>query len=193
MLVWGIILSISLLLGFTRFGVRVRRAPDGRFRLILRAGFLRIDLMKWQERAKRKVKKDKPEKDKAQKEPKRTGKEMLEMLRGMAMPTFRSLRRGIRVDRMIFRFTVAGGNDPCNAAMLYGRLHIIWGVLRPVLNETLRIKKQRVELGLDFDLGKIGWDVDFAVSISLGRSLAVLLTALTAIMRQRKTIPGKAV
>ena len=190
MLIAGIVLLILLLLGFTRFGVRAARTADGETRVILRAGVLRIDLIKWLEKAKRKDKKEKPEK--ASKVGKRSAQELLSMLRGAAKPVLRSLRRGVRVDRMYLRLTVAGGNDPCAAALLYGRLHMAWGMLRPLLEESLRIKKRRVEIGLCFDLEEIRWEGEMAVTISVGRSLAALLAALGAVMNQN-SIPRKAV
>ena len=192
MLIAGIILSIALLLGFTRVGFRAARTPDGETRVILRAGVFRIDLMKLLAKGKRKGRKEKPEK--AREEETRFTRERLSMMRGAAMPVLRSLRRGVRIDRLHLRLTVAGGDDPCGAAILYGRLHMAWGMLRPLLEENLRVRKRRVEIGLDFDLASIRWDGDVAVTISVGRSLAALLAALGAALRQRgNSIPRKAV
>jgi hypothetical protein len=106
----------------------------------------------------------------------------------------RSLRRGIRIDRIILKLRVAGGDEPCDAAILYGRLQTAWGMLRPLITENLRVGKERVELGLDFNLEKTHWEGELAVTISAGRALAVMLAALTALMKDRKRVTlGKAV
>jgi hypothetical protein len=165
------------LLGFARFGIRAARKTDGRIRLILRIGFLRINL--WKRLGKEKEKPKKPKK-------KRELPVASEDLPSISIPVLRSLRRGIRIDRLRLNLTVAGEEDPCAAAQLYGRLHMGWGILYPLLSENLRIKKPRVVLGLDFELDKTRWEGDIAVTISLGRIIAVLFAALGALARQRK-------
>jgi hypothetical protein len=182
MLVAGIIISSLLLLGFTRFGIRAVRTDDGCFRVILRAGFVRIDLTKqFLKRQGKKIKEpEEPKKEKKPKEKKLTLKVLLRAVK----PVLSSLRKGVRVDRIILRLNIAGGEDPCQAALLYGRLWAVWGMLRPILTENLRVRRERVEIGLDFDLSKTHWEGEIALTISLGRSLAVLLSAVGAIIKQ---------
>ncbi|MDR0293053.1 MAG: DUF2953 domain-containing protein [Oscillospiraceae bacterium] len=192
MLVTGIILSVLLLLGFTRFGFRAARTADGGTRVILRAGPFRIDLLKRLQKAKREKAR---EPEKKEKEAKPGRKISYGRLAGIAKSVLRSVRRGVRVDRLRLRMTVAGGNDPCDAALLYGRLHMAWGTLRPLLTGAFRVKRQRVEIALDFDLDRTRWEGELAVTISLGRSIAVLFAALGAAVRlpASGTNPGKAV
>jgi hypothetical protein len=187
MLALGIIISSLLLLGFTRFGIRAVRTAGGRSRVILRAGFLRIDLLKQISKAKRKK-----EARKREKKPKESKLPMNTLLRA-AGPVLRSLRKGIRVDRFILSLTVAGGDDPCDAAMMYGRLCAAWGILRPVIAENLRVRKERVDIRLDFELEKTRWEGEIALTISLGRSLAVLLSGVLAAIKPISKKPRKAV
>jgi len=186
MLTLGIIILSLLLLGFTRFGVRAARRADGSARVILRAGFIRVDLLKQIRRQKKKstaVKKDKKER-----------KRMVEILLRTWRPILRSLRKGVRVDRLILNLALAGGDDPCAAAITYGRLWAVWGILRPALTENLRVRKERVDMRLDFELEKTVWDGEIALTISLGRSIAALLTVLYAAVKPKKqSIPRKAV
>jgi hypothetical protein len=151
--------------------------------LTLRAGPLRIDLLKLIDKAK-KPKKEKPGKEKKPAIPQIS----LKALPGAAKPLMNSLRKGIRVDRFILRLTLAGEDDPCSAALTYGKLHIVWGVLNPVMNEYMRVKKQRVDIGLDFDKSKTKWEGDIAVSISLGRSVLVSCVAFKALLNARKAV-----
>jgi hypothetical protein len=175
------------MIGFTRFGLRAVRKPDGSFRLTLRAGPLRIDLIKWLNKAKRKeVKIPEAPGKKPEEEPKAPDKDRLKPLLAMIRPILASLRKALRVDRMMLKLIIAGEDDPCAAALSYGRLHIAWGLLRPLLKENLRIKKQRVEIGIDFKRDKTHWEGELAVTISAGRVLGVLLTALKAFLQERR-------
>lgn len=187
MLVFGIILLFLLLLGFTRFGVRAACAADGRIRLVLRAGPVRVNLLKRAGRKKAKVAKPKKKR--------RSLPVKAKNIPGIAGAALRSLRKGARVDRLTFKLTVAGAEDPCDAAIMYGRAHMALGVLLPVLDKHLRIKKRRTEIKLDFGREKTEWEGNVAVTISLGRLIAVILSVTAAYFKQtnRKKIPGKAV
>ena len=179
-----IVISSLLLLGYTRFGVRAVRTSDGRYKVILRAGFLRINLTKRLLKEKEKPKKAKKAKVKEKRD--------WGLLLRMVKPALGALRAGVRVDKLILRVTVAGGDDPCDAALMYGRLWMAWGMLRPVITENLRVKKERVGIGLDFDRDKTHWEGELVLTISLGRSIGVLLATAMAMMKQTKTT-GKVV
>jgi hypothetical protein len=180
-----IIISSLILLGFTRFGVRAVRTADGRFRLILRAGFLRFNLLKLLEK---KDTKDVLEplvgvlKKKQKKEKLFTAETALRAAR----PVIRSLLKGIRVDKLILRLDIAGSDDPFDAALLHGGVWAAWGMVRPVITRNLRVKKERVDIKLDFKLEKTNWEADVAFTISLGRSLAVAFSAARAILKPNK-------
>jgi hypothetical protein len=190
MVITGIIIAAVILLGFTRFGIRAAGASGGKKRVILRAGFLRINLLKRIEKRKAKVK---PKKKK-----KTAGRSLAsasKQLSGTVTPALRALRKAVRIDRMRLKLYIGGGNDPCAAALLSGRLNIVWGAVYPVLNETLRIKRHDVRIGADFDLDKTRWEGDFTASISLGRLLAVSAVIIRAYIKhsKRDNIQGKAV
>jgi hypothetical protein len=183
MLELGIIILSLLLLGFTRFGIRAVRTADGRSRVILRAGFLRINLLKQLNKAK--IKKETAKKAIKPKEKKLTPETLLRMVK----PVISSLHKGVRVDKLILRLDIAGEDDPCGAALMYGRMWAVWGMLRPVLTENLRVRKERVDIRLDFELERTGWEGEIALTISLGRSLAVALAAVKAMQdKPRKAV-----
>jgi hypothetical protein len=171
-------------LGYTRFGVRAVRTSDGRYKVVLRAGFLRINLT-------RRLLSEEGKPKKTRKAKKKEKRDWAPFLRAVK-PALSALRAGVRVDKLIFRVTVGGGNDPCDAALMYGRLWMAWGMLRPVITENLRVKKERAEIGLDFDRDKTRWEGELALTISLGRSIGVLLSVIMAMMKQTKTT-GKVV
>jgi hypothetical protein len=192
MFITGVILLCLLSLGFVRFGIRAIRTPDGKTRLILRAGIFRFDLLK---RLNKRLSKTKKPDKKRLKEEKPSLTSAFKILPHIVMPALHSLRKGVRIDRLKCKLTVAGEEDPCTAAMLYGRLHMAWGILFPLLDQFIRIRKHRVEIKLDFDREETAWEGDFAVSISLGRSIAVMLIISKAYLSHRtpKNISRKAV
>ncbi|MDR1669444.1 MAG: DUF2953 domain-containing protein [Oscillospiraceae bacterium] len=187
----GVILAVLLLLGFTRVGIRAAHTADGKTRLTLRAGLLRFNLLKIFERAK-----EKPEK------PKKPGKEPKPKEEGLRfspadIPFFfqnggkslRTLRKSIRIDRLILRVTF-GGIDPCDTAMIYARSHMALGVLRPAVLRHLRVKKQEISVGVDFDLDKTRWSGDFAVTVSIGRLFLISFSLLRLLLKltRRKAV-----
>ncbi len=189
MLTLGIILAVLLLIGFTRVGVRASRTPDGKTRLILRAGILRIDLLNKIQKAKDKPKK--PEKPKKEIEPekekpaKRFTLQDIPFFIENGKKLLRTLRRGIRIDRLILRVTF-GGNDPCDTAMNFARSQMALGVLRPAVTNTLRVKKQDLAVALDFDIEKIQWCGDFAVTVSIGRVFLIGFSMLGFMLKIAK-------
>ncbi|MCL1807655.1 MAG: DUF2953 domain-containing protein [Oscillospiraceae bacterium] len=172
-----IVVSCIYLLGFIRFGVRAKRSRDGQTKVIVRAGIFRFDLTKRLQKSK----KPKPEKIKKDKEP--SGFKDPKTLLRMVKPVMRSLRKGLRIDRMNLKLILGGSEDPYSAAMMYGRLNMAWGVLRPLINQTFRVKKQNVEIGLNFEQDRTQWEGELYLTMSLGRSFAVLFAALGAMMR----------
>ena len=176
MLVVGIIFLSLTLLGFTRVGVRAERRPDGRSRVILRAGVLRFDLGKLLQKSRKTGKGRKAAKGRAL--------NPMDYL-GVLGPVLRALLRGVRVDKLLGNLTIAGADDPCDAALLFGRLHMVWGALRSVLLGCVRVKRERVRIAMDFELDKTRWDGEVCVTISLGRSFAVLLSAAWAVINNK--------
>jgi hypothetical protein len=161
MIILAIILSAILLLGFTRLRLRAVRTADGKIRAFIRVGFLRFNLLKAQK------------KRKAEKKP-MFRPETVEELRGKGKPLLRALMRAIRIDRMALRLALAGSDDPFGAALMYGKINIVWGILRPLMLENLWVKREHMEFGLDFNAEKTRWEGELAASISIGRIITVL-------------------
>ncbi len=186
MLTLGIILAALLLIGFTRVGVRASRTPDGKMRLILRVGILRINLLKKLQKAKDKPKKPaKPKKEakpKEEKPVKRFSIQDISFYFEHGKKVLSTLRRSVRIDRLILRVTF-GGSDPCDDALFYARSEMALGVLRPAVTGTLRVKKQDLVVALDFDIEKIQWSGDFAVTVSIGRIFLISFSLLKFMLK----------
>jgi hypothetical protein len=180
-----VILACLLMLGFVRFGIRAAGTAGGKFKLRLRAGFLRFDVMKLIEKYE-----DKHEKSKRKKAGKTKKRPLpaaaIKALPGAASPVLRTLRKGLRVDRLCLKLTLTGQNDPCAAALMYGRLHMVCGIVMPLIEENFRVRKRRVEIGLSFEEDKTLWEADMAVSISAARLTAVMLVFVSSLIKIRK-------
>lgn len=190
MLVFGIILAFLLLLGFTRVGVRVSRDTEGRTRFFLRIGFLRINILKLLDKAAKKPEKKREAPKKAEDAAKkRFSWDMVKPLLEAGGKLLSALRKSVRIDRLMLRITV-GGDDPCDAALLYGRLHMVWCAAQPFLLNTFRVKKRDVDIGLNYDLEKTQWSGDFAATVSIGRMMGITVSLLGLLIRlTRKSNP----
>ncbi|MDR1693130.1 MAG: DUF2953 domain-containing protein [Oscillospiraceae bacterium] len=177
MLALGILFSVFLLIGFTRVGARVRRPVDGALQVTLRVGLLRLNLLKMVGKASKKPKKpEKPKKkQKAEKPAKRTVS--LPVLFGEGRKLLRTLRKSVRFDRLIVSVTFGAG-DPCDAALNYGRSHMVLALLRPAVLSVLRVKRQDIAVALDYDMEKFQWCCDICVTISVGRIFLLTLSLL---------------
>ena len=73
-----------------------------------------------------------------------------ERLGRLAARLLRRQRRGLRVRPLRLCVTV-GGEDPADAAVLYGRLHAAAGTLLPLLRRAVRVREEDVSIALDFE------------------------------------------
>ncbi len=190
MLVLGVTAAALLLIGFTRVGVRVTRPAGGSARAMLRLGPLRLNLFKL---LKREEKTGPPKEKKPGKEKRISPREIPEILKAVR-PLLGAAVRAVRIDRLYFALTLGSG-DPCDDALLYGRLHTAWGALRPALREVMRVKKEDVRLTLDFQSKERVWSTDVSVTISVGRALGIGGTALYSVWKvlRKQKADGSAV
>lgn len=81
-------------------------------------------------------------------------------------------RRRLRVDRLEFRVTLAGG-DPCDLAENYGRAWAALGNLVPRLDRWFVIKKRDLEVQCDFTSEETTVFARLKLTITLGRVLSL--------------------
>lgn len=167
MLALAIVLAVLLLLAMLRFGVFLKYSEEG-FNLRIIAGPLRITLIPQKSVTTEKKKpKAKKEKEKKPSEEKKGGP--IEQFRRFAPPiieTLKRLYRRHRIDRLTVHFTSAA-EDPFDAAMNFGKASAAEGILAPILNNTLNIKKCDIGTSISFDGGgnKIYLEVKFTLAL----------------------------
>ena len=160
--------GILLIIGFCRVRVRASRKTGGAARVILRVGPFRFNILKRLEKPEKKEKKPKKKKDFIEKY------NVWDML-GAGKALLGKILKAVRVDRLCLSVTVGKG-DPCDAALAYGRMIMAWAILRPVIVGIFRVRGERVEFALDFERSE--WSCDVEASISVGRLLGFVFSAL---------------
>lgn len=184
----GAVLALLALLLALPAGVRVRW--DGQPLVLLRLGPLRFQLLP----PKKEKKPEKPAKDtaspekKAKKEKKprpRFNREQLlySIDRGLHLigKLLVRFRRGLRLDPVVLRLTVAGP-DPADAAALYGRLCAALSALLPGLRQLVSIRNEDIRLSLDFDRTELELFADIGVSMRVFHLLGMGFAALGALV-----------
>lgn len=186
----------------TRLGVRVELGDVASADVTF--GFLRLRVAP----AKGGVKKPKEKKPKKEK-PKKEQKNLTEILKKFPKPTAEDLKsayrllqpavkkllrrfgRGIRVHPLSLSVTLAGGEDPAQAAETYGYLCAAMWAVMPPLEELVDIPKPSLHVGVDYGAEKIRVRGQAGVSIRIGTLLAMgfglLLPSVRWIMKFRKT------
>lgn len=176
---WLIALGVLLLIAILPIGVSaVYNAEGPLVRLIL--GPVRWTIYpqeKKEKPEKEKKKKGKPsQKDSHPKEPAKTGGSWTDFLPLVktVLAFFGELRRKIRVKRLEMKLTLAGG-DPCDLALNYGRAWAAVGNLMPLLEKLFVIKKRNLEVQCDFEADSTVVYARLDVTISLFRSLVLVV------------------
>jgi len=194
--VLGIVLAVLVLLLMVPVGVRLRF--DGVLTLKLRIGPLRLQLLPVREKSPAEAEKQKSKKEakKAKKaaqktaadtakkktKRKRPNREQLfysvERLGKLLVKVLKKFRRGLRIDPLVLRLTVAG-EDPADAAVLYGRLYAAVGGLLPPLKESVSLRGEEIAISLDFD--RDTWDVlaDVGIYMRVWSVLGIVFCALS--------------
>ena len=204
---WLIALGILILLAILPLGVSVIYNADGPLiRLII--GPARIQLLPAKKKPKKqkqpkKKREPKPEKKPEQKPEKKPAKKKKENTSGgsitdffplvqIALDFLRDFKWKLRVNQLVLRMTMGGGN-PCDLAVNYGKAWAALGNLIPRLEEFFVIKKRDTQVSCDFTADSTVIYARLDISITLGRLIALAvcygvraLRAFLKIMNKRK-------
>lgn len=121
-----------------------------------------------------KPKKDKPPKEKKQKEPVPLQEKLggalgyAQALLPVVLEALGYFRQKLSVDTLHMRL-VAGGGDPADAAMLYGRANAVLGALWYPLVEAVHVKDGYARAELDFDAPQTTFHCTAALSLKIGQ------------------------
>ena len=178
----GVLALLLLLLCLLRLGARVSWGTEVRVTAIL--GPVRLQILPGKE----KPRKEKPKKaesaEKREKKPKKARKslpkpngedirEALHLLLPALKRALGKLGRGIRIDPLRVSLTLAGKNDPADAAEKYGYLQAAVWAWMPQLQRFLHIPDPRIHTGVDFEAEGTDFGGEAAVTLRLGTLLAM--------------------
>lgn len=200
---WGIALAVVVLLAVLPLTVTVCYDAGG---VAVKA--LAGPVTVWQTPSEKKketpAKKEKGKKASASKETKPQEKEkkpggsltyFLPLVQ-VALDFLDDFRWKLRIKRLELKLVLAG-DDPCDLATNYGRTWIAVGNLIPVLERSFVIKKRDIDVGCDFTAEETLVTAKAIVSITLGRTLELLVRygvrALREYLKISKSRKGGAV
>ena len=202
MLAWIIVIAVLLLLLTLSVGADVAY-NEGQFSLRLRVGLLHIPILPRKQNGaeakpkKKKDKKPKKPKDEAGKEKKPKQKLTLDdilTLAGIGLRALLRLGKHLCFDYLKLHWT-AGGSDPYDTVMQYGRLNAALSALLPMAEGMLLIRDRDIATDLDFSLEKPEIDARLELTLQIWEILCVALcagaAALVWLIQRKKRAPGK--
>lgn len=178
------LLIILFLIGQIRIGAEVRYGQDGA-QVQVRAGLLRITLFprklteqkKKPSKAENKTAKEKDVQKQAGKDRKKGKKltvdQILDLAKQfvpLALEAAGCLWSKLVMDILEISIVI-GGNDPADAALLYGQANAALGAVWKPLNEAFHVKNGRGHVEVDFDNPNTTLYVHGALSIKIGQVL----------------------
>lgn len=102
-------------------------------------------------------------------------------------PVLGKLKRKLRVDRLVFRFTAAAA-DPFDAAMRYGAAQAAAAVLLQTLESLFSIRSRDVSVNADFSVSEPSVAAELELSLALGTVLALAAEFLIQAILAKKTV-----
>jgi len=157
------------------------------------AGPVKIQLLPKKEKKKDKPKKEKkakkPKKEKAKKKlPPFTLEIITEYIR-LVTGALNRFRRKLSIDHLKLWY-LAAADDPCDAALAYGRANAAVLGLMEALNLAFNIKEQDIRLRVDFTEEKPQFSLGGQLTIRIGQMLLIAIIAafqfLRVFMKQKK-------
>ena len=140
-----IILIVIIVFLLIPVGASFRYEDNGIY-LAVKAGPLKFQLLpKKEAEEQKKLKEKKPKKEK-----KRFDKEFIFSLARAAFKALGRIRRQISIDNLTLHWT-ASSDNPYDAAMQYGYISSMTGILIPLLDKALKIRNRDIKINIDFN------------------------------------------
>jgi hypothetical protein len=144
MLALAITLSVIIIIALLRFGVIVEYS-DGGVRLWAKAGFIKYELLR--DDQKKKLKKPKKERDLKEMMP-GSFSEFMDMLKTVLKALGR-LKRRLLIKQLTLYYTTAG-EDPSTIALTYGAANAAIGLIVPMIRNNFRVRRLDLRTFVNF-------------------------------------------
>ncbi|MCD7880336.1 MAG: hypothetical protein LUG47_01400 [Clostridiales bacterium] len=183
-IIFLIILLLLFLLTLVRVGVEFSYGEEG-ISLRIRLGKIHITLLPQKPKPEKQEKKAKKPREAKKKEPQEAPTEeqkkgglplpLMELI-SLAIDAVGQLLSRLQIDTLEIRYTIAGKDDPANAAIQYGMICAGAGGLVPVLENTFYcIKRRDIDAQVDFEARESLIWLRLALSIRIGQVLSIAL------------------
>lgn len=185
------ILFVLFLVSLIRVGVRAEYG-GGQLTVLLRVGPARLRVYPLKKRKEKAEKPAKPKPQKAQPEPEQGVRERLSLLWELlpaALEAAGSLRRKLSVDLLEAHILLAG-DDPASVAVAYGGANALIGMVLPLLEQNLHIRRRDIRTAVDFQKARSEVRAKAALSLTVGQGVSLGLRfgwrALGVLLRWRR-------
>ncbi len=200
-IILGVFLALILLILFLPLGVDLGY-EGGSFHLSAKLGSVLIQLFpkqrkdkekpEKQNKKKRKKLEDEEEKEKKPKKKKPGVSLNRDELLDLLQQVYYGIKRfnhAWKVDRFVLHY-VAGGGDPYDTAVFYGKLNAVLSSLAPVCSRRFQVKDCSVWTDVDFTADSFFLELGLAMTITLWRLLGVInrlgFGALKILLRSKR-------
>ncbi len=176
MIVLAVIIVLLALFLFLRVVIIAEYSENGAI-VSLKLGFLRINLYPTVEKEKRKKKKERRKKirKEAEKQKEKGGKlSEFKNYISLVKKSLSRLRRRLLIHELILRVVIAT-DDAARTGMCFGLASAGLGILEPLTEDVLRIKKRDVSVGFSFT--ETETSVYFKISFSLAVWAVIYITS----------------
>ena len=195
----GILLCVVIvlfLIGQIRVGCKAAYDHEG-IQVWVRAAsfYIRVFPLKKAEEKPKKEKKPKKPKEKKEKPPATAGEKLggalgyAQSLLPVLLDAVKYFTRKLQVDKLHMKL-IAGGTDPADTAMLYGRASAALGALWYPLIHAFDVKDGYAKVDLDFEAQQMSLCATASLSLKIGQILWFAIyfgiRALSAFLRERK-------
>jgi hypothetical protein len=184
MIALAVIFAVLLLLALLRVGVTAEYGADG-MELRAFAGFVRIDLLRGARKPEKSKKAEKIKKQKKEKPEKKPGRarDFRAMLPAI-LETLGRFKRKLTVKRLTIHYTAAG-DDAYSTAMAFGGASVGLGLLTPILENNLKLKRRDFQTSADFTAPEAYIYVNAAISLAVWEIFYIAAAILPAFLKSR--------
>lgn len=187
MVILAAVLAILLLIAFIRLGTIVKYSETGLTIKLLAGAFVVMTFpIKSEKGIKKKTAKGKKQKSPGTKpiESKKAASALKRYL-PPAVETLKRFRIKLNIDSLTIHF-LSGAEDPFDAAMNFGKISVLEGIILPFIDNNFNIKKRDVQTGISFDGGGNKIYLEAKMTLAVWQ-IVYIASAMLPLLKKEKT------